>query len=103
MRYWISCGIDQRIPILISASRGLGQYCYSLVDVTSYYMPTPFYIVKLLLALDNIFHGTESISAQSNDGAEKSILGHQMNFWQCLIVVTYRNRALFRFYWFQQI
>ena len=46
-----------------------------------YYMPSTFYIVKLPLALGNIFHWTESIFAQSHDvpkihnGASIWILG----------------------------
>ena len=44
MRHWICCDTDQRIPILISASRRLGQYCYSLVDVSCFYMPSTFYM-----------------------------------------------------------
>ena len=37
---------------------------------TIYYMPSTFYIVKLPLAFCNIFHWTESILAQSHDGAK---------------------------------
>ena len=33
-------------------------------------MPSTFYIVKLLLALGNIFNWTESIMAQSHDDAK---------------------------------
>ena len=67
-----------------------------------YYMPSTFYIVKLQLALGNIFHWTESKLAQSQDGAKHPYWGINIDFWHCLIVMTYRNRALFRFYSFQQ-
>ena len=60
------------------------------------YMPSTFYIVKLPLALGNIFIWTESIMAQSHDGAKIPYWGLIMDFWHCLIVMTYRNRALFR-------
>ena len=60
-----------------------------------YYMPSTFYIVKLPLALGNIFNWTESIMAQSHDDAENPYWGLIMDFWHCLIVMTYRNRALF--------
>ena len=67
------------------------------VSITfSYYMPSTFYIVKLPLALSNIFNWTEAIMAQSHDDAEKPYWGLIMDFWHCLIVMTYRNRALFR-------
>ena len=36
----------------------------------TYYMPSTFYIVKLPLALGNIFNWTESIMAQSHDDAK---------------------------------
>ena len=74
----------------------LGQYWYSLVDITSYYMPSIFYIVKLPLALGNIFNWTESIMAQSHDDAKDPYWGLIMDFWHCLIMMTYMNRALFR-------
>ena len=61
-----------------------------------YYMPSTFYIVKLPLALGNIFNWTESIMAQSHDGAKNPYWGLIMDFWHCLIVMTYRNCALFR-------
>ena len=67
-----------------------------------YYMPSAFYIVKLPLALGNIFHWTESILEQSQDGAKNPYWGINMDFWHCLIVMTYRNHALFRFYLFRQ-
>ena len=59
-------------------------------------MPSTFYIVKLPLALGNIFNWTESIIARSHDDAENQNWGLIMDFWHCLIVMTYRNRALFR-------
>ena len=68
----------------------------SIVDNNNYYMPSTFYIVKLPLALGNIFNWTESIMAQSHDGAKNPYWGLIMDFWHCLIVMTYRNRALFR-------
>ena len=43
-------------------------------------MASTFYIVKMLLALDNIFHGTESILAQSHDGAKKIHIGASNEF-----------------------
>ena len=61
-----------------------------------FYMPSTFYIVKLPLALGNIFNWTESIFAQSHDDAKNPYWGLIMDFWHCLIVMTYRNRALFR-------
>ena len=61
-----------------------------------YYMPSTLYIVKLPLALGNIFNWTESIMAQSHDDAKNPYWGLFMDFWHCLIVMTYRNRALFR-------
>ena len=64
-------------------------------------MPSTFYIVKLLLALGNIFYWTESILAQSHDDTKNLNLGINIDFWNCLIVVMYRNRALFPFYSFQ--
>ena len=59
-------------------------------------MPSTFYIVKLPLALGNIFHWTESILAQSQGGAKSPYWGLIMDFWHCPIVMTYRNRVLFR-------
>ena len=59
-------------------------------------MPSTFYIVKLPLTLGNIFNWTESIMAQSHDGAKNPYWGLIMDFWHCLKVITYRNRALFR-------
>ena len=61
-----------------------------------YYMPSTFYIVKLPLALGNIFNLTESIMAQSHDDAKNPYWGLIMDFWHCLKVMTYKNRALFR-------
>ena len=61
-----------------------------------YYMPSTFYIVKLLLALCNIFNWTESIMVQSHDDAKHPYLGLNMDFSHCLIVMTYKNCALFR-------
>ena len=62
----------------------------------NYYMPSTFYIVKLPLALGNIFNLTESIMAQSHDDAKNPYWGLIMDFWHCLKVMTYKNRALFR-------
>ena len=59
-------------------------------------MPSTFYIVKLPLAFGNIFSWTESIMAQSHDDAKNSYWSLIMDFWHCLEVMTYRNRALFR-------
>ena len=67
-----------------------------LVVYRFYYMPSTFYIIKLPLALGNIFNWTESIMAQSHDEAKNPYWGLIMDFWHCLIVMTYRNRALFR-------
>ena len=61
-----------------------------------YYMPFTFYIVKLPLALGNIFNWTESIMAHSHDDAKNPYWGLIMDFWHCLIVMTFRKRALFR-------
>ena len=61
-----------------------------------YYMPSTFYIVKLPSALGNIFNWTESIMAQSHGDAKNPYWGLNMDFWHCLIVMTYRNRAPFR-------
>ena len=44
-------------------------HCY-IHNKCFYYMPSTFYIVKLPLALGNIFNWTESIMAQSHDGAK---------------------------------
>ena len=60
-----------------------------------YYKPSTFYIVKLRLALGNIFNWTKSIIAQSHDNAKTPYRGINMDFWPCLIVMTYRNCALF--------
>ena len=46
-----------------------------------YYMPSTFYIVKLQLALGNIFHSTESISIQSHDDAKNPYWDINMDFW----------------------
>ena len=59
-------------------------------------MPSTFYIVILPLALGNIFSWTESIMAQSHDDAKNPYWVLNMDFWHCLIVMTYRNHALFR-------
>ena len=69
------------------------QGLYTIICI--YYMPSTFYIVKLQLALGNIFHWNESILAQSQDGAENPYWGINMDFWHCLIVMTYRNCAFF--------
>ena len=58
-------------------------------------MPSTFYIVKLPLALGNIFNLAESIKAQSHDDAKNPYWGLIMGFWHCLKVMTYKNRALF--------
>ena len=60
-------------------------------------MPSTFYIhaVKFSLAPGNIFHWTESLLAQSHDEATNPYWGNNMEFWHCLIVMTYRNHALF--------
>ena len=42
----------------------------SVTIIIIYYMPSTFYIVKLPLALGNIFNCTESILAQSHDNAK---------------------------------
>ena len=59
-------------------------------------MPSTFYIVKLALALGNIFNWTESIMAQSRDDAKNPYWGLNMDLWHCLIVMTYRNREIFQ-------
>ena len=59
-------------------------------------MPSTLYIVKLPLALGNNFYLTESIMAQSHEDAKNPHWGLNMDFWHCLIVMTLRNRALFR-------
>ena len=59
-------------------------------------MPSTFYIVKLPLALGNIFNWTESIMAQSYDDAKIPYWRLNMDFCHCFIVMTYKNRALFR-------
>ena len=51
-------------------------------------MPSAFYIVKLPLALGNIFSLTESIMAQSHDDAKNPYWGLIMDFWHCLKVMT---------------
>ena len=61
----------------------------------------PRTLVKLPLALGNIFNWTESIMEQSHDDAKNPYWSLIMDFWHCLIVMTYRNRAAFRFYSFQ--
>ena len=61
-----------------------------------YYMPSIFYIVKLPLALGNILNWIESKMAQSHDDAKNPYWGLNMDFWHSLIVMTYRNRALFQ-------
>ena len=61
-----------------------------------YYMPSTFSIVNVPLALGNIFNWTESIMSQSDGDAKNRYWGLIMDFWHCLIVMTYRNRALFR-------
>ena len=58
-------------------------------------MPSTFYILKLQLALGNIFNWTESIMAQSHDDAKNPYWDLNIDFWHCLIVMTYRNGALF--------
>ena len=58
-------------------------------------MPYTFYIVKLPLALGNIFNYTESIMAESHYDAKNPYSGLIMDFWHFLIVITYRNRAFF--------
>ena len=80
----------------------LGQVWYLIVSILDlctltyfYYMPFSFYIVKLPLALVNMFHWTESILAQSHDDAKNPHWGINVDFWHCLIVMTFRNRALF--------
>ena len=67
-----------------------------MCTIVVYYMPSTFYIVKLPLAHGNIFNWTEFIMAQSHDDAKNPYWGLIMDFWHCLIVMTYRNRALFR-------
>ena len=53
-------------------------------------------LVKLPLSLGNILHWTESILlAQSHDDAKNPYWGINMDFWHCLIVITYRNRDFF--------
>ena len=69
---------------------------FSCCNFRLYYMPSTFYIVKLPLALANIFHSAESIMAQSHDGAKNPYWCLILDFWHCLVVMTYRNRALFR-------
>ena len=59
-------------------------------------MPSTFYLVKLLLALGNIFNRTEFIMAQSHDDAKNPYRSLIMDFWHCLKVMSYKNRALFR-------
>ena len=56
-----------------------------------------FYILhsKLPSALGYIFHWTESILAQSHDDAKNPYWGINMDFCHCLIVMSYRSRALF--------
>ena len=63
--------------------------------IVHYFMPSTFNIVKLPLALANIFNWTEYIMAQSHDEAKNPYCGLNIDFWHCLIVMTYRNRALF--------
>ena len=70
--------------------------CGAEVNMIVYYIPSTFYIVKLPLALGNIFNWTESIMAQSHDDAKNPYWGLIMDFWHCLIVMTYRNHALFQ-------
>ena len=64
-------------------------------DIINYYMPSTFYIVKLPLALGNIFNLTESIMAQSHDDAKNPYWGLIMDFWHCLKVMTYKNPVHF--------
>ena len=48
LRHWIWCDINQRIPILTEViANSLGQYWYSLVNITSYPMPQQSIIVLL--------------------------------------------------------
>ena len=49
-------------------------------NIAPYYVPSTFYIVKLPLALGNIFHWTKSILEQSHDDAKKNTLRHQYGF-----------------------
>ena len=58
-------------------------------------MPSKFYIVKLPLALGNIFIWPESIMAQSHDDAENPYWGLNIDLRHSFIMTTYRNRALF--------
>ena len=60
----------------------MGQY-------TFFYTPSKMYIVKLPLALSNIFSFTESILVQSHDDAKNPYWGINMDFWHCLVVMTY--------------
>ena len=64
-------------------------------------MPSTFYIVKMPLVLGNIFHWTDFILAQSHDDDKNPYLGINMDFWHCLIVMTYGNCVLSRFDSFQ--
>ena len=59
-------------------------------------MPSTFYIVKVQLALGSIFNWAESIMARSYDDAKSPYWSLNMDFWHCLTVMTFRNRALFR-------
>ena len=70
-------------------------------EITSFitcleFIASTIYLVKLPLALSNNFYWTESIMTQSHDDAKNPYWGLNMDFWHCLIVMTYRNRALFR-------
>ena len=89
------------VTIFIMHMRKCEMGATQMLSNTIYYMPSTFYNVKLPLALGNSFHRTESILAQSLVDSKYPYWGINMDFWHCLIVMTYRNRALFRFFSFQ--
>ena len=75
---------------LLWTSQRFQKICKPLVFYRFYNMPLKIYIVKLLLALGNIFNLIESIVAQSHDDAKNTYWGINVDFWHCLIVMTFR-------------